>query len=230
MHTCYVCKEQKQFHFFHHKLGIIQDICNVCRAKKQSLLYKRKKECFPFHTRLESIKFRCKRENIPFNISIEYLKKIWNGICPVFGTELTFDDRAAETFAELDRRNPLLGYIEGNVQWISRRANRIKNDASLEEIEKIFIWLKEWKIEEYNLNDDQIILNGISLQDRQNSYKRKPRDRQTNSKLSESDILEIKNLLKLKTFTQKEIAKKFNISVKNLWKIKKGKSWKHLEE
>lgn len=35
----------------------------------------------------------------------------------------------------IDRINPKLGYIKGNVWVISNKANRFKNDATLEELE-----------------------------------------------------------------------------------------------
>ena len=56
----------------------------------------------------------------------------------------------------------------------------------------------------------------------------KSRKRNTCSKLTEEQVLEIKQLLKDKAMSQKDIAKKFNIGIKNLWKIKTGKSWKHI--
>lgn len=230
MNKCYVCKQEKSSDLMHQKLKKIQDICNKCRAIKQAEYYKRQKDAFPFENRWENIKSRCKQENIHFDISPEYLKKIWNGICPAFNVILTFEDKNIDTFAELDRKDPNLGYIEGNVQWISRKANRIKNDASLEELQKVFDWLKDWKSVEYNFTDEQIIINGISLKEREQNFKRKPRDRQTNSKLSEQDVLEIKRLLISKELSQKQIANKFGISYKNVWKIKTGKSWKHLEQ
>lgn len=230
MYKCYVCKKEKAAHMMHSKYKVVQDICNKCRAKKQAEYYKRQKEAYPFENRWQNIKSRCKEENIHFNISVNDIRKIWNGICPVFNIKLTFSDKNIDTFAELDRKDPSKGYVKDNIQWISRKANRIKNDASLEELEKVYIWLKNWEQKIYDLSDEEIMINGKTLKERKESFKRKPRDRQTNSKLTEKQVLEIRNLLNKKEITQKEIAEKFNISVKNIWKIKTGKSWNNLED
>lgn len=48
------------------------------------------------------------------------------------------------------------------------------------------------------------------------------------SKLNEAKVLKIKNLLKSKTFNQKEIAAKFKIGELAISRIKNGKSWKHV--
>ena len=39
--------------------------------------------------------------------------------------------------ASIDRIHNHLGYIPGNVHWVSYRANRIKADATVEELQKI---------------------------------------------------------------------------------------------
>ena len=44
--------------------------------------------------------------------------------------------------AHLDRFDPHKGYVKGNVAWISGRANRIKYDASLEELKQIVNWME----------------------------------------------------------------------------------------
>lgn len=69
-------------------------------------------------------------------------------VCPVLGfplidgSHLIGNDRP-DNLAELDRLIPAKGYIKGNVRWISRRANRIKSDASVEELEKIIAYMKD---------------------------------------------------------------------------------------
>lgn len=45
--------------------------------------------------------------------------------------------------AELDRLVPSKGYVKGNVRWISRRANRIKSDATIDELKKILKYVEE---------------------------------------------------------------------------------------
>ena len=51
-------------------------------------------------------------------------------------------DRSDEYAAELDRFNPDLGYVKGNVHWLSRKANRIKNNTSVEILENLLKWMR----------------------------------------------------------------------------------------
>lgn len=73
--------------------------------------------------------------NVPFNISEEDI--IIPKVCPVLGIELFIGSDNFETSPSLDRVVPELGYVKSNINVISHRANRIKTDASLEELEKI---------------------------------------------------------------------------------------------
>lgn len=44
--------------------------------------------------------------------------------------------------AHLDRLDPNKGYVIGNVSWISGRANRIKYNATVEELRAIADWME----------------------------------------------------------------------------------------
>jgi len=69
-------------------------------------------------------------------VDLKYLKKIWdeqNGICPFSGiklilssyTKILKDPRYA---ASLDRIDSKKEYIVGNIRWVSRSINLLKND------------------------------------------------------------------------------------------------------
>ena len=63
-------------------------------------------------------------------------------VCPVLG--LTFTPgvgKNCDTSVSLDRLIPSLGYVPGNVAVISWRANRLKGDATAEELRKIADWM-----------------------------------------------------------------------------------------
>jgi len=88
---------------------------------------------------LAQAKRRAREKSLPFSITVEDIVIPHN--CPVLGVSLSIGgDR--ETSPTLDRIRPSLGYVPGNVIVISYRANRIKNDASLEEIEALFNWMR----------------------------------------------------------------------------------------
>jgi hypothetical protein len=64
--------------------------------------------------------------------------------CPILGIPLAVGtgNGGSPNSPSLDRINNSLGYIKGNVQVISKRANQIKLDASYEEIAKVADWLR----------------------------------------------------------------------------------------
>jgi len=65
--------------------------------------------------------------------------------CPVLGLKLKQGKgKIADNSPSMDRVDNRKGYIKGNVQVISVRANRIKSDASLEELEKVLAYIKEY--------------------------------------------------------------------------------------
>lgn len=139
--TCISCKESKPLTEFHkqksNKFGVDQR-CKPCRSKHQANQYKEK--WFEYFCR--SKKSEAKTRGIVFNLTPEYLKEIWTNTCPIYKVPFVRFDKTNPHSPALDRINPVLGYIKGNVVFISSRANRIKYDASLEELKLITQWLE----------------------------------------------------------------------------------------
>jgi hypothetical protein len=84
------------------------------------------------------------RKEKEFLVSIEYIWELFlkqNRRCAISGLELTFDPygigkKSKETnkvTASLDRINSSIGYVEGNVQWVHKRINIMKNEFPQEE-------------------------------------------------------------------------------------------------
>lgn len=86
-----------------------------------------------------------KREQIPINIDPEYMKSLdFPKTCPVLGIPIHYgSDIRSDNSPSIDKFYPDLGYIKGNVQIISWRANRFKSDGSPEEWEEIAEWCKK---------------------------------------------------------------------------------------
>lgn len=80
---------------------------------------------------------------LSWDLDEEYLRKIFTGICPVFGCSIHAGGTKDDYKAELDRLVPSKGYIKGNVRWISSRANRLKSDMSIDELKKILKYMEE---------------------------------------------------------------------------------------
>lgn len=142
---CKICKQVKGLTHFHksstNKLG--RDYrCKLCKKKEANT---RRFENY-FLEYLRTKRGECKTKGIPFNLTATYLEKLWTGICPIFKCPIYYNHKGRGSYhinqAHLDRIEPDKGYIEGNVCWISGRANRIKYDASIEELESILQYLK----------------------------------------------------------------------------------------
>lgn len=115
-------------------------VCYVERNKEYQATYREKNR---FAIRMRSCRARAREKELPFDLTTGYLESIWTGICPAFGVSLSIDAKRGEVgHAQLDRIDPGKGYVQGNVEWLSERANRIKDDATIEDLERILEWLR----------------------------------------------------------------------------------------
>ncbi len=91
-------------------------------------------------------KFICKRSaarRAGVEFSLEFDQMDWPDICPVLGIPLIYESGHGsnnDNYASIDRIDNALGYIPGNVAVISLRANKLKRDASLEELQLLVSW------------------------------------------------------------------------------------------
>jgi hypothetical protein len=98
-------------------------------------------------------KARCKALNQEYKLTPEYLKLIWTGFCPITGMKLVqgFDKKSGkrpDNVANLDRVDPRKGYIEGNVCWISNKANRMKQDNTVTDLKNIIKYMESYGVKE----------------------------------------------------------------------------------
>lgn len=88
---------------------------------------------------------RCRAKRAGILCSITHADIAWSTHCPILGVELVYT-KGKENFrtnsATLDRRINDLGYVPGNVFVISHRANRLKSDATVAELEAILAYAK----------------------------------------------------------------------------------------
>jgi len=93
-----------------------------------------------------SHKSKCKKNGIPFEITKDYLKEIFpkDKRCPVLDIKMKWGGDYGRNSPSLDKIIPSKGYVEGNVAWISYKANAVKNDATAEEVMKVAKWLKKF--------------------------------------------------------------------------------------
>ena len=83
------------------------------------------------------VELACKRVGRTLSVTIQYLDKLFkkqNGKCALSGMDLAFTFGswnamiANQTTASLDRIDSSKGYIKGNLQWIHKEVNNIKQD------------------------------------------------------------------------------------------------------
>lgn len=91
------------------------------------------------------------RKKVPKQQRIKMLSSIeLPDVCPVLGIPLNYEggngegwQGRSENSPSIDQIKPSGGYTEDNIQVISWRANRIKNDATVEELVKISQYMKK---------------------------------------------------------------------------------------
>lgn len=138
--TCNFCGLEKRFCEFYSNTcnnNFTSTICKDCdleRAREYGKTFDGK-----IHALLAMSKFRAAKKKIAFNLDADYIKSIWTDTCPVLGIPLSrnISKSKKDDSPTLDKIIPTEGYVKGNVMIISGKANRIKTDASVDEICKV---------------------------------------------------------------------------------------------
>jgi hypothetical protein len=98
----------------------------------------------PLVRRFNAIRSRARKEGIPFDLTIDDI--FVPEFCPVLGIRLAWEigntRRLQDGGPSIDRLIPERGYVRGNIAVISGRANRIKNDGTALEHERIAAWMR----------------------------------------------------------------------------------------
>lgn len=91
---------------------------------------------------VNTAKARADSRGIPFSITSDDITI--PGVCPVLGIPIKLEDTYTDNVPTIDRIVPSLGYVPGNVAVISNKANRLKSDATSEELRQIADWMDTW--------------------------------------------------------------------------------------
>lgn len=149
MKTCQSCNQEKEevdFPVRNDRSGRLRPYCKKCVANISKARYVHYRNTNPFLHKVTRARSRSQSLGVPFNLDVEYLESIWTGMCPVLHVPISLTSkREDEDSAELDRFVPELGYVKGNVNFLSRRANRLKNSASVKELENLVFWMKHFE-------------------------------------------------------------------------------------
>lgn len=136
--TCDLLKSLSEFNA--NKLGVrgCAAMCKVCRSIMNKKLYNAATDAERLY---KAAKSRALSRNILFTISVSDIHVPSH--CPALGIPLVRGEgKATDNSPSLDRLDPEQGYIPDNIIVISNKANRIKTNASVDEIEKVLLWLK----------------------------------------------------------------------------------------
>lgn len=95
-------------------------------------------EFSPFRYHLRNVRQR----DFDYDLDLPYLKSLWEeqgGICPFSGIKLILygykkGKKDSRYSASLDRIDSNLGYVKGNVRWVSTTINYMKNSMTDEEL------------------------------------------------------------------------------------------------
>jgi hypothetical protein len=151
--TCSTCKETKNLADFvkstrkRSGLGVECLACSTLKhaewiKKKNAAWIKKKRRLRPFWAMYKSAKTRAKDKELEFDLTENYLEQIYRPVCPVLGIPLIMSEgRHNHNSPSIDRIDPTKGYVQGNVCIISWRANKLKNDASLDELKALVRYL-----------------------------------------------------------------------------------------
>ena len=171
MKVCSACQKNKRAKEFYSHKGKLSSKCKDCSRRYQLAYVGRSKELAvipktpapvvttirdPTNPRdakeismkrmLSGAKTRAREKGLMFNLHYDDIQ-IPN-LCPVLKIPLIPSEGMSDGSPSLDRMIPYLGYTKGNVKVISMKANRIKTDATSNEIKAVLQYVID--IEEMN--------------------------------------------------------------------------------
>lgn len=115
------------------------------RARNAKKLVEKRKEWAalnPEKTMLQRARRRAKELGMTFDLTPQDV--VIPEYCPVLGIKLSRQESTKDTAPSLDRINNTKGYIPGNVVVVSFRANRIKNDSTINELRKVVEFYEQY--------------------------------------------------------------------------------------
>jgi hypothetical protein len=152
-----ILTKQKRRHNVHKK-GQTSKICPLCNIDKPLKEYpsfpsdkkttlgvlSRCYRCYVLEGIFTGAQIRAKKHNLPIEIDKNYVFALANNLeeCPILKIPLKYGKGSlCDNSATMDKVDPIKGYIPGNVWIISAKANRMKSDATLEEIRKVYDYM-----------------------------------------------------------------------------------------
>lgn len=130
-----------------HGIKLKRADCPQCNAAYVRLYQRRRRRDHPDVALFERARHRAQMRGVPFFITRSNV--VVPTICPALGIPLMRAEKRAATSPSLDRIQPHLGYVPGNVRVLSDRANRLKGNQSLRQLQARVAAAKGKRREEY---------------------------------------------------------------------------------
>lgn len=95
---------------------------------------------------LQQAKIRSKKKGVEFELTLQDLLALYpiDGLCPVFKMPIQFNTGKDRTNSpSIDRIDASKGYTKDNVRIISWKANRMKSNATLADLEALVVYMKK---------------------------------------------------------------------------------------
>lgn len=89
---------------------------------------------------LGTMRRKCRKYGIEFDLTIDDV--VIPSHCPVLGIELKWCEKITDNTPSIDRFDPDGGYVKGNINVISFKANRFKNNATIDDLKAIVAWME----------------------------------------------------------------------------------------
>lgn len=134
---CVKCGELKKFEEFHKHAKCKHGVNTVCKECRKPLSKDKYSKLTTEYKLWHGAKTRAKEKELDFSIDIEDI--IIQDKCPVFNIEYSDKGWSAPS---LDRTDSSKGYIKGNIVVMSKRANALKSNASINELEMVLDYMK----------------------------------------------------------------------------------------
>lgn len=114
----------------------------VCRREYNQQYRQRNLKKLRHYNLWNNCRYRARKKGIEFSLTLDDI--LIPNICPILGIELNAGfDSGRDNSPSVDRVRLSEGYTPGNIQVISYLANRIKNNATLEQLVLVGEWAQQ---------------------------------------------------------------------------------------
>lgn len=133
---CAHCKKSQDKHSFAKALDAkdgLQAWCNTCIRDRNTKN--------PARQMLINARRRAHEKGLLFDLSEKDIQVPIK--CPILGIPLVVGKKQSPNSPSLDRKDSSKGYTKENIAVISWRANDLKKNATINELESLLVWMKE---------------------------------------------------------------------------------------